>query len=317
MSNLRDHQDLGRLLHAWQRPDTVVVHDAWWTPVARHADIVLPCATPLERDDLSSAMLGSDRHIVANRAALAPLGQAWPEYDIFAALAQRSGVGEAFTEGRDTAAWLRHLYEASRTGAARGGVELPDFDTFWAAGQVEIPPPPQPHVLLGAFRSDPQAHPLRTPSGRIEIYSETIAGFGYADCPPHPAWLEPAEWLGSPLTADYPLHLITPKTRDRHCSQLVAPGETAPRAPLLLSPGDARARGIATGDQVRVFNDRGEAWVPAQVDDTLREGVVVLPQGRWISRDGFSANVFTHDDVTDMGYGAIFFDCLVEVEKRR
>jgi biotin/methionine sulfoxide reductase len=214
------HQDLGRLLRAWQRPDTVVVHDAWWTPVARHADIVLPCATPLERDDLSSAMLGSDRHIVANRAALAPLDQAWPEYDIFVALAQRSGVGEAFTEGRDAAAWLRHLYEETRAGAGRGGVELPDFDTFWAAGQVEVPPLPQPHLLLGAFRSDPQAHPLRTPSGRIEIYSETIAGFGYADCPPHPAWLEPTEWLGSPLTADYPLHLITNQPHTRLHSQL-------------------------------------------------------------------------------------------------
>ena len=280
------HQDLGRLLHAWQRPDTVVVHDAWWTPVARHADIVLPCATPLERDDLSSAMLGSDRHIVANRAALAPLGQAWPEYDIFAALAQCSGVGEAFTEGRDTAAWLRHLYEASRTGAARGGVELPDFDTFWAAGQVEIPPPPQPHVLLGAFRSDPQAHPLRTPSGRIEIYSETIAGFGYADCPPHPAWLEPAEWLGSPLTADYPLHLITNQPNTRLHSQLdmgrvSRASKIAGREPLWMHPADAAARGLSEGDVVRLHNARGACLAGLHITDRIRRGVVQMATGAW------------------------------------
>jgi len=65
---------------------------------------------------------------------------------------------------------------------------------------------------------------------------------------------------------------------------------------------------------VRVFNDRGEIFVDAHVDDGVRPGVVALPQGRWISKDGYSINVLTHDDVTDMGYGAIYFDCLVQVE---
>ena len=280
------HQDLGRLLRAWQRPDTVVVHDAWWTPVARHADIVLPCATALERDDLSSAMLGTDRSILANRAALAPLGQSRPEYDIFAALAARSGVGEAFTEGRDTAAWLRHLYEETRAGAARGGIELPDFDQFWQAGQVEIPPPPQPHLLLGAFRADPDRNRLRTPSGRIEVYSETIAGFGDADCPPHPMWLAPAEWLGSPLAARYRLHLVTNQPDTRLHSQLdmgrvSLASKIAGREPLHMHPADAAARGLADGDVVRVHNARGACLAGLRISDHIRPGVVQMATGAW------------------------------------
>lgn len=280
------HQDLGKLLRGWQRPDTVVVHDAWWTPIARHADIVLPCTTALERDDLSSAMLLSDRYIVANRAAIAPIGQARPEFDIFAALAERSGVGAAFTEGRDATGWLRHVYEEARSGAARMQVELPDFDSFWQAGHVEVPAKPEPHVMLAGFRADPDAHRLGTPSGRIELYSETIAGFAYDDCPPHPAWLEPAEWLGSPLAAQYPLHLVTNQPRTRLHSQLdmgrvSQASKIAGREPVWMHPADAAARGLREGDVVRLHNARGACLAGLHVTDLIRPGVVQIATGAW------------------------------------
>jgi biotin/methionine sulfoxide reductase len=70
---------------------------------------------------------------------------------------------------------------------------LPGFQQFWVKGFVELPPPARGHVLFEDFRRDPEAHPLKTPSGRIEIVSADVAGFDYADCPPHPAWLPPAE----------------------------------------------------------------------------------------------------------------------------
>ena len=280
------HQDLGKLLRGWQRVDTVVVHDAWWTPVARHADIVLPCATTLERDDLSSALLMSDRYIVANRAAIAPVGEARAEFDIFAALAERSGIGEAFTEGLDAPGWLRRVYEEARTGAARMQVELPDFDSFWETGYVEVPAKPEPHVMLAGFRNDPDTHRLRTPSGRIEIYSETIAGFGYADCPPHPAWLEPAEWLGSPLSAQYPLHLVTNQPRTRLHSQLdmgrvSRASKIANREPVWMHPTDAAARHLAEGDVVRVQSPRGSCLAGLHITDLVRPGVVQLATGAW------------------------------------
>lgn len=280
------HQDLGKLLRGWQQPDTVVVHDAWWTPIARQADIVLPCTTALERDDLSSAVLLSDRYIVANRAAIAPIGQARPEFDIFAALAERNSVGAAFTEGRDAAGWLRHVYEEARTGAVRMQVRLPDFDSFWQTGQVEIPAKAEAHVMLAGFRADPDAHRLGTPSGRIELYSETIAGFAYDDCPPHPAWLEPAEWLGSPLATQYPLHLVTNQPRTRLHSQLdmgrvSQASKIAGREPVWMHPTDAAARGLSEGDVVRLHNARGACLAGLHVTDLIRPGVVQIATGAW------------------------------------
>src|SRR6202007_2342090 len=93
----------------------------------------------------------------------------------------------------DEAAWLRHLYDNFRDRAQSNLV--PDFGAFWEKGWLEIPPRTDEKVLFGDFRADPEGHKLRTPSGRIELYSDEIAGFGYDDCPPHPAWLEPAGWL--------------------------------------------------------------------------------------------------------------------------
>ena len=115
----------------------------------------------------------------------------------------------------------------------------------------------------------------------------------------------------------FPLHLITPKSEDRYLSQWAHDEELnrGEETPLTLHPADAKAREIADGDRVRVFNDRGEARLVARIDDAVKAGVVVFPQGRWISRDGLSTNVLTHDGVTDMGYGAIYFDCLVQVER--
>ena len=89
------------------------------------------------------------------------------------------------------------MYDAARQQNAESGIEMPEFDTFWEAGDFEFSRPDQPVILMESFRKDPVAKPLKTPSGKIEIFSETIDGFGYEDCPGHPVWLEPAEWLGS------------------------------------------------------------------------------------------------------------------------
>src|SRR5665213_1958357 len=146
--------------------------------------------------------------------AVEPVGQARNDFDIFSALAERLGIAETYTQGRDENAWLRHLYEQTRRGAGANAAAMPDFDTFWASGYLEIPAAAEEYVLLGDFRADPEKHRLRTPSGRIELYSEKIAGFGYDDCPPHATWIEPWEWLGGPDATAYPLHLISSQPRD-------------------------------------------------------------------------------------------------------
>jgi biotin/methionine sulfoxide reductase len=277
-------QDLNRLLRAWQKPETIIVHDPWWTPAARRADIVLPCTTTMERNDIGVSTF--DGYYFAMQQAIAPVGEARNEYDTYRELAGRLGFADRFSAGRSDMDWLRHLYD----GARQQQIDMPVFEAFWEAGYVEFPPPAELPVLLGAFRHDPEANPLKTPSGRIEIFSETIASFGYEDCPGHAAWLEPAEWLGSPLATRYPLHLLSNQPRARLHSQLDGAAisraaKVADREALWLHPTDAAARGIASGDIVRVYNDRGACLAGAVVTEAIRPGVVQLATGAWFDPD--------------------------------
>ncbi|MBN6716250.1 molybdopterin guanine dinucleotide-containing S/N-oxide reductase [Pseudomonas capsici] len=271
------HQDLNRLLDAWQRPETIIVHEQYWTAQARYADIVLPATTALERNDIGSA--ASDRFMIAMQQAIAPVGEARDDYSILADLAQRMGVGDSFTEGRDASAWLRHIYEQSRERAETFGVQLPDYEQFWRDGLFEVQYPETDMILLKPFRDDPQANPLPTPSGRIEIFSERIAGFGYADCPGHPVCLDkPA--------SSFPLHLLSNQPRTRLHSQYdhgacSRASKIHEREPLTLNRSDAQARGVSDGDVVKVFNERGAFLAGVIVSDDIRPGVVQIATGAW------------------------------------
>src|SRR5206468_7930551 len=109
-----------------------------------------------------------DRFIIAMAQAVPPIGEARNDFDIFRSLAERLGTAETYTQGRDEMAWLRHLYDQTRAGTNAAAV--PDFDTFWQNGYLEIPAAADEYVLFGEFRADPDKHKLRTPSGKIELY---------------------------------------------------------------------------------------------------------------------------------------------------
>jgi biotin/methionine sulfoxide reductase len=319
------HQDLNRLRQAWQRPQTIVVHDSWWTPTARHADIVLPATTTLERNDVGGS--SRDLYLFAMHQAIEPVGEARSDYDIFHDLSRRLGYEQAFTEGRDEMEWCRAIYDGVRQGAAEKGIELPGFQQFWAEGFVEFPEPKQDFVLFEEFRRDPQAHPLKTPSGRIEIASETIAGFGYDDCPMHPAWIAPAEWLGSAQAANWPIHLVTNQPRHRLHSQMdsgpvAQAAKVGGREAIRINPADAAARGIANGDIVRVFNERGACLAGAIIDDGVLPHVAVMPTGAWMDLSdgeperGGNPNVLTLDIGTSrLSQGSSALSALVEIER--
>jgi biotin/methionine sulfoxide reductase len=228
--------------------------------------------------------------------------------------------------------WIRHLYETWRGRiAARGGPTVPGFEEFWAAGTVEVPDLEHDLVLMQEFRADPDRAPLATPSRRIEIFSATVDAFGYKDCPGHPAWLPPTEWLGSPLAGRYPLHLIANNPTTRLHSQLdLGPFSQASkvqgREPIRLHPDDAGARGIRSGDVVRVFNDRGSCLAGAVVTDVVRPRVVQLSTGAWYDPldpadpDAMcvhgNPNVLTFDRGTSaLGQGCAGQHALVEVER--
>lgn len=325
------HQDLNRLVRAWQRPETVIVHEAWWTPLARHADLVLPVATALERNDISAGL--NDTALLAMYKATEPPARVRTDYEVFAAIATRLGCEHAFTEGRSADAWVRALYERTALQLRSEGIELPGFETFWARGRAKLPELPASGVgSFAALRADPDHYPLATPSGRIEIFSKTIDGFGYHDCPGHPTWLEPTEWTGAALVARLPLQLISNQPRNRLHSQhdngpLSRAAKIAGREAVLIHPRDAETRGIADGDVVRIFNDRGACLAGAKLHEGLRLGVVVLATGAWfdplepgepgsLDLHG-NPNVLTHDRGTSRLAQGPAANALVDMERVR
>ncbi|HEX9519475.1 MAG TPA: molybdopterin-dependent oxidoreductase [Streptosporangiaceae bacterium] len=320
------HQDLARLREAFARPDTVVVHDPFWTATARHADFVLPATMSIERDDYGSGQ--NDRMFFPMPSLTRPHGEARDDYSIFAGLADRLGAGKDFTAGRTAMDWLRRLYEEWRGDLVERGRAVPGFDEFWAGDGLELPVASEPQVAFADFRADPEGHPLTTPTGKIEIFSATIDSFGYPDCPGHPVWLEPDEWLGSPAARRFSLQLVANQPRSRLHSQLDVGAHSqsvkiAGREPVRLNPGDAAARGLHDGDLVRIFNDRGACLAGLAVDEAVRPGVAQLSTGAWYDPDpavpGFcrhgNPNVLTADSPSStLSQGCTGQLALVEIE---
>ncbi|CAN7385607.1 molybdopterin-dependent oxidoreductase [Pseudorhodoferax sp. LjRoot39] len=308
------HQDLRRLASAFRTLDTFVVHESAWTATARHADIVLPCTMTLEREDIGAT--STDPLMVAMHRIAEPHAMARDDYDIFCDLAERMGCRSAFSEDRTARQWLAHLYERTRTGLAEAGLEAPDFDAFWERGEITLPQLPDDGGLLRAFRADPQATPLPTPSGKVQISSPTVASFGYADCPGHPAWLP---FRHAP-TPEHPLWLVANQPHNKLHSQLDFGGHSQAskrrgREVCTLHPGAAAARGIAEGDIVRLFNEVGACLASAHLDTGMREDVVQLPTGAWYDpvTDGRGLPLCVHGNpnvlTRDLGTSALAQGC--------
>jgi biotin/methionine sulfoxide reductase len=323
------HQDINRLREAFARPDTVIVHDSGWTASARHADLVFPATVTLEREDIGAA--GNDPLMVAMHRVVEPYGQARDDYAIFADLSARLEIAGRFTEGRSARDWLRHLYEPTRLALLRRGEAAPDFEQFWRDGELLLPTLPWDGGIVRAFRRDPDASPLPTPSGKVEIGSATIAGFGYADCPGHPTWMPPVEGAGSAAQQRFPLQLVANQPASRLHSQFdygatSVASKVHGREPVRIHPDDAAARGIAGGDVVRLFNDRGACLAGAVISDALRPGVVQLATGAWYDPEDKTAdhplcvhgnpNVLTRDAGTSrLAQGCTGQLCLVELQR--
>ncbi|MDZ7913198.1 MAG: molybdopterin guanine dinucleotide-containing S/N-oxide reductase [Rhodococcus sp. (in: high G+C Gram-positive bacteria)] len=322
------HQDLPRLRRAFARPDTIVVHDPYWTPMARSADIVVPSTTSLERNDLSCTR--NDPLLVAMQQVVPPFENSRDDYDTFADLASALGFGEQFTEGRSSQEWIEHLYSQWRPFVDADGGNTPTFEDFWADGHYRMRTEDN-LVLFGDFREDPEKYPLSTPSGKIEIFSETIESFGYDDCAGHPRWYEPDEWLGGPRASQFPLHLIANQPRSRLHSQLdhgsaSQASKIQGREPIRMHPDAAAARGVSAGDVVRVFNDRGACLAGVIVDSDLLSDVVQLSTGAWYDPldpadpDAMcvhgNPNVLTPDiGTSSLSHGCTGQHVLVQIEK--
>ena len=284
--------DSSEVVRGFQRDDLfTVVLEHFQTDTADYADYILPATTQLEHWDVHFAYGHTD--VLLNRPAIAPLGQARPNTQIFRELAARMGFDEACFGDSDEAL-CRAAY----------GEQL-DFNVLLEKGFATLPLPDAPFANGG----------FPTPSGRCEFFSAALAAQGLGGLPDHVPNYEVAG-----ASSAYPLAMISPPARHFLNSTFV--NLTSLRAieiePVLeIHPGDAAARRIASGDTVRVFNARGEYLVKAEVSLRARLGVV-NGLGIWWRKFGLSGsnvNELTSQRLTDLGRGPVFYDCLVEVAR--
>jgi anaerobic selenocysteine-containing dehydrogenase len=296
--------DSNKVIAGFSRPDLfAVVHDIFLTDTTDYADIVLPATTQLEHFDVHKSY--GHLYMVANNQAIAPVGEAKPNSEVFRLLARRMGFADACFDDSDEDL----CRQALASGAPRmRGIE---WDSLKEQGwqRLAVPENFAPFAEGG----------FPTPSGKCEFYSETAAKLGLD---PLPCYTPPREnVLSAPeLARRYPLAFISPPNRDflnSSFANLPFALATAKEPRLDIHPEDARVRGIASGDRVRVFNDRGSYTLKAAVSDRARPGVVVAPSVWWrkLSPDGRNANDLTSQALADMGGAATYYDCLVGVTR--
>jgi anaerobic dimethyl sulfoxide reductase subunit A len=278
---------------ALERLDFVVVHEPFMTPTARCADLLLPICTDLERADLVTAW-AHDLRLFDSRQAVEPAGEARTDYWVFAQLAERLGLGDAYTGGQSEAEWMARFLRPHRHGTS-----LVDVASLEQEGIVRHDP--EPRVALADFRADPATHPLPTRSGRIEIVNPEAEAYGL---PPIPSYVAIA-----PDEGGYPLQLVTPhhKHRSNSCLDGVPSLKRLDPQAVWMNPADAAARGIADGERVEVYNGRGTVRLPARVTARIMPGVACIYQGAWYRPgpdgvdEGGCANVLTAQHLSPSG----------------
>jgi trimethylamine-N-oxide reductase (cytochrome c) len=283
-NNLLSHQqDTNELIKALNdNIDTIICHEPWWCATAKYSDIVLPTTTTLERDDISSGGTYSNNKIYAMRQVIEPVGESLDDYEIFSRLAFMFNVHKEFTEGKTMYQHVKASYEASDA--------TDDFKTFWQNGiaHVSTPAAANSFVRHGDFYADPIKNPLHTPSGKIELYSSTIAGFKANSCPPMPQWIPPFEWLGNAKKGQ--VHVLSPHPWMRLHSQMANADVNSyesvdGRQIVLINKKDAEERGVKDGDVVEVYNDRGALLAGARITAEAMPGVIYIHEGAWLQLD--------------------------------
>jgi anaerobic selenocysteine-containing dehydrogenase len=296
--------DSGKVIAGFSRSDLfTVVHEIFHTDTCDYADIVLPATTQLEHYDIHKSY--GHLYVVANNPAVAPLGEAKPNIEVFRLLARRMGFDEPCFRDSDEDVCRQALRSADPRMA---GI---DWETAKARGWQRLAVPER----FAPFASGG----FPTPSGKCEFYSESARKLGLDPLPTYTPPRENAD-ANPGLAQRYPLAFISPPCRNFLNSSFAnlpfaLASEKEPR--LDIHPDDANARGIRAGDRVRVFNDRGSFTLVAAVSDRARPGVVVAPSVWWkkLSPDGRNANDVTSQAFADMGGAATFYDCLVEVAR--
>ncbi|MFC1815465.1 molybdopterin-dependent oxidoreductase, partial [Thermodesulfobacteriota bacterium] len=287
--------NVNKIVKALKAMEFIVVEEQYMTATARYADILLPTTTFVEREDIAlgvgMAYYGFQQKIIE------PLGECKSQIEIAKELAFRLGIPDY-----DNRADGEALMEVAKR------MQIPDYETFKKEGVYRLKRS-EPYVAFKEQIKDLEKNPFPTPSGKIEIYSQQIADMENPLLPPVPKYIESWESVNDPLAAKYPIQLVTKHSKRRANAQFDTLPWLKERIPqgIIMNAGDAQNRSIHAGDQVRVFNDRGEMMIPAKITERVMPGVAVLPAGAWYAPDekgidrGGSANVLTRDEPSPAG----------------
>jgi len=299
-NHLNQGSDIRKSIRAFEKVEFSITQDLFMTPTARHSDIVLPVATFLEREDVT---LPADNFLLYSAKAIEPLPETKTDYDIFCDLSERLGFGDAFSEGRTAEDCLDAFIEAS---------VIEDVDRFKKTGIFRG----DNHMRVGLsdFISDPETHPLETPSGKIEIRSAAYGQTGFSPIPECRISMPPME---------FPLRMVTPHSKYRINSQnsnLPWIDAFEPKV-LVINCIDGEERGLRSGDSVRVFNLVGEMRIQVRLTSDIIKGTICLPQGAWTVMDkhgieiGGATNALTSTTPTLPSQGARTHSVFVQLEK--
>lgn len=299
----------------------IVVQDQFLTPSGRFADILLPACTQFETWGLQDGWKFGEELIFGPKIVEAPF-ETKSDFRIFAELAELLGFGEEYTQGRDEKEWVAWMMEKYKE---RRYPELPSLEEFERTNAgIYTQPVEKPAVALADFRKDPVANPLKTPSGRIEIFSKQLYDMDNPEeIPPIPKYIQEWESPFGPEAEQYPLqavgHHVMNRVHSTHGN--VDWLEEAFPHRVFINPLDAGERDITDGDEVKVFNDRGAIIIPCRVTLRMMPGVVDVPQGAWWKPDaegndrGGSINTLTSERWTPLAFGNAQHTIMVQVEK--
>lgn len=291
--------------HVLPQLELFVVSELLMTEAAQYADVVLPVTSYYEEEaDLVPSW--NNMYLQLRTQAIDRVGEARPDWEIFKGICERMGQGQAWQMSALES--VRYILEHSKEPMFSNI----DWEVLRRDGVVRAAID-SPHVPFKDMR-------FATPSGRIELYTENLSEHGQEI----PTYVEPIEGNRRDRAAQFPLTLMTNHSMHSvNAQHTVLPWirEVSPGPRVEMNPGDAAVRGIADGDPIKVFNDRGFFKVRANVTEGIRPGALNLPQGWWPKDfiEGHYSDVMhmplnpAQEAILESNYPV--FDCLVEVEK--
>ncbi len=322
---INQHGNINRsaeILKDTSKVEFLIVQDHFLTPTAKFADLLLPACMGYETYGLQDGWKYGEEVIYMPKV-VEPAFESKSDYRICADIAEKLGVGDVFTEGRDERQWIEWIIE----NAYRPGwmPDIPTIDEFEAKNiGVYSVPVTEPAIAFVDFRKDPKANPLSTPSGLIEIFSPELFNMKQPDeIPAVPKYIQEWESPFGPEAEKYPLqalgHHYLHRVHSTHDN--VDWLEEAFPQRVFVNPLDAKARGIQDGDIVRVYNDRGTVEIPCRITNKIMPGVVDIPTGGWFTPDAKgtdrrgAVNTLSSERWSPLAFGNTQHTIMVQLER--